>query len=377
MKTYFITGSTGAVGAALIEHLLQDEDTRFRLLVRAKDPEHLEKRLKTLMAFWGLDPRNKTDRKRVRAMAGDVIPPRFGINQGDYDALVSECTHIVHCAGNVRMNLSLEDARESAVSSAKNIAELAKQCRKNNLLEKVEFVSTVGVGGRMGGIVPETWITENRAFHNTYEHAKAEAEEFIARQIDQEGLPVTVHRPSMVVGDSRTGKIIHFQIFYHLCEFLSGRRTLGFLPNVKGSFLDIVPVDYVAKAIAWSSTQASTVNEIFHLCSGPNAIELPALSKKVRATFQANGVKLPSQKVVPLSIFKASLPLIGIFVPEKARRAMKALPVFFDYLSERQVFTNEKTQPLLSGKGIPLPPIDDYLESIFSFYLKENQSRQK
>ena len=54
----------------------------------------------------------------------------------------------------------------------------------------------------------------------------------------QAGLPATIHRPSMVVGDSQTGKVIHFQVFYHLCEFLSGRRTLGIVPDTGDAALD-------------------------------------------------------------------------------------------------------------------------------------------
>ena len=55
-----------------------------------------------------------------------------------------------------------------------------------------------------------------------------------------------------VVGDTINGRIIHFQVFYHLCEFLSGRRTLGLAPGFGGARLDIVPADYVAQVIALS-----------------------------------------------------------------------------------------------------------------------------
>ena len=118
------------------------------------------------------------------------------------------------------------------------------------------------------GALPERWITESREYHNTYEQAKAEAEVLVARGV-AEGLPITVHRPSMVVGDSRTGDVMRFQIFYHLVEFLSGRRTFGFFPAFGATRLDIVPVDYVANAVVWSSGRQDTVGRILHLCAGP------------------------------------------------------------------------------------------------------------
>ena len=58
-------------------------------------------------------------------------------------------------------------------------------------------------------------MPEVRTFHNTYEQAKAEAEEYLYPFMADERLPITIHRPSMVVGDSMTGKAISFQVFYH------------------------------------------------------------------------------------------------------------------------------------------------------------------
>lgn len=363
MKTYFVTGATGAVGAALIPTLLSDHNTEVRLLIRAKDEANLSHRLDTLMDFWEIPPQDTATRGRITALMGDVSLPRFGLEPPQYEGLSRECTHIVHSAGNVRMNLPLEEARKSAVDSVRHIVELAHGCENRGNLFKVEIVSTIGVGGLMNS-VPETWLLRPRAFHNTYEEAKAEAEDIIEEEI-KKGLPATVHRPSMVVGDSITGKIIHFQIFYHLCEFLSGRLTLGVVPNLKGYTLDIIPSDYVARAIAWSSTQASSTGKILHLCSGPRqAIYLMDLMKHVKGTFN----KSPSAKIVPLWLFKGSLPLISLFVPSKARRAMKALPVFFDYLGHEQAFENHDTKGMLEEIGIPLPQPDAYIRKILAAY---------
>ena len=370
MKTYFVTGSTGAIGSTLVPLLLQDNDTEVRLLIRANDQEHLEARLADLMTFWGYDQDRKETRHRIKAVRGDVSLPQFGIKPAEYDKLSNDCTHIVHSAGNVRMNLPLEEARKSSVDSARNIIALAKDCRYRSHLKKVEFVSTVGVGGRNPGLIPEAWITNNRAFHNTYEEAKAEAEVYIYKQIE-DGMPVTVHRPSMVVGESTTGKIIHFQIFYHLCEFLSGRRTLGITPNIKNTHLDIIPADYVAQAIVWSSDQNTTIGKILHLCSGPHqAIPISVLRNRVQNIFKSFGEKLPISISVPVAMFKAGLPIISWFVSPKAKRAIKTLPIFFDYLAEKQSFANTKTRAILEPEGIKLPAVEDYLYTVLRYYLR-------
>jgi NAD(P)-dependent dehydrogenase (short-subunit alcohol dehydrogenase family) len=220
MTHYFITGATGAIGSALVPVLLADPQAKCTLLLRAGSADELGARRQSLYRFWQPSVGDTPLHDRLRALRGDVTLPDFGLAVADYQELAGQCTHIIHSAGNVRMNLPIEQARRSSVDSARHIVALAQACAR---LEKVEFVSTVGVGGRMSGTLPEEWLSSERSFHNTYEQAKAEAEEIVRVEVEG-GLPLTVHRPSMVVGESGSGRIIHFQVFYHLCEFLSGRR---------------------------------------------------------------------------------------------------------------------------------------------------------
>lgn len=371
MKTYFVTGATGTIGSALIPLLLEDNDTEVYLLIRADNKEHLADRLKHLYHFWEFEE-NDERKERISAIAGNTQFSKFGFDTKLYCELSHKCTHIVHSAGNVRMNLSIEDARDCSVLSAKNIIELAKVCKSNNNLKKIEFVSTVGVGGRMKGIIPEEWLTEKREFHNTYEQAKAEAEDFIKLYADK-GFPITVHRPSMVVGDSKTGKIIHFQIFYHLCEFLSGSRTLGVTPDTGKTCLDIIPSDYVAGVIAWSSRTEETISKVLHECSGfDNAILILDLKKQVQKVFKEHGKFLSRPLSIPIWLFKSLLPVIAIFVSPEAKRAMKALPVFFDYLAENTDFSNVKTKKIIE-KRINTPEINYYLKNTLDCYLEKKR----
>lgn len=370
MKNYFITGATGAIGAALVPLLMKDPDARVSLLLRAKNQSHLHERMAGLMNFWGYTADDQAILGRITPLMGDVTLPNFGLSPEIYQKIAEQCTHIIHSAGNVRMNLPLAEARRSAVDSAHHIIDLAMLCRKNGNFKKVEFVSTIGVSGKMSGAVPETWLNHNRQFHNTYEQAKAEAE-LVVRDAIAEGIPITVHRPSMVVGDSRTGEIIHFQIFYHICEFLSGRRTLGVVPRIENIKLDIIPADYVAKVIAWSKSDDKATGCILHECSGSeNSLTIHDLTKRIQPIFRKNGIALPKKITVPVWLFRGMLPLIGIFVSKKMKRSLKVLPVFFDYLQENQEFGNEKTRAWLEESGIALPNVDSYLENVLEYYLE-------
>lgn len=369
MSIYFLTGGTGAVGSAIVPLLLDAPSTQVRLLLRAESDAALAQRLESLAGFWGWDE-SSDKRARVKAYRGDAAVPNFNLPDAQYAELAGECTHLIHSAGTVRMNLSIEDARRSAVGSAQATVAFARRLAAAGRLQKFEYVSTVGVAGKRPGALPEIWMDETREFHNTYEQAKAEAEEIIRSAIVDEGLPVTVHRPSMVIGDSRDGRIIHFQIFYFICEFLSGRKTLGLFPNFGEVQLDVIPVDWVAEAIVAASRDPATAGRIFHLCSGPDrAPRLEALKVTVRGAFKSHGMRVPWGICLPRGGFAALARLAARLAPAAQRKALSTLPIYLDYLADRQGFDNTEYLNWLGSRALHLPPAQDYLPGVLDYYL--------
>jgi thioester reductase-like protein len=376
MSIYFLTGGTGAVGSAIVPLLLAEPDTEVRLLLRADSDEALSRRLEGLVDFWGWSG-SPDKRTRLKAYRGDVALSNFGLADVQYAELVGECTHVIHAAGTVRMNLSIEDARRSAVGSAQETINFARRLAIGGGLRKFEYVSTVGVAGKRPGALPEIWMDEPRDFHNTYEQAKAEAEEIVRRAIDDEGLPVTVHRPSMVIGDSRDGRIIHFQIFYFICEFLTGRKTAGLYPDFGEVRLDVIPVDWVAEAIVASSRDAETAGRIFHLCSGPElAPRLEELKETVRSAFKAYGMSVPAGIRLPRWMFAALARLAARLVPVPQRKALSTLPIYLDYLADRQGFDNAAYTAWLAARGLSFPQAKDYLPRVFGYYLDKRYGQE-
>ena len=368
MKHYFLTGGTGALGSALVPVLLEQPKSQLALLIRAETDDQLTERLNSLFDFWNFADKEPEYRQRVIAYRGDASLTKFGLGDTDYNRLLESTSHIIHAAGAVRMNLAIEDARKSAVDTAGHIMTLAEHCQQQGNLSKVDMVSTIGVGGRLP-VVEEKILTVQREFHNTYEQAKAEAEELIKAKLDQ-GLPITIHRPSMIVGDSVTGKIIHFQVFYHLCEFLTGRRSLGLFPNLGSTRLDTVPVDYVARVIAWSSIQTETIGSVIHECSGVEyGMRLTDLRIRAKALFKEHGLSVPPSMTLPPKVFTGVLDVVARFLDEKTRRALNTLPVFLEYLSSDQQFCNGQTLAQLKQHGITLPRWEDYIDNVVNAYL--------
>jgi len=373
VNSYFLTGGTGAVGSRILEQLLEDAGNRIYVLVRADSDAAAAERVHRLLpaTVGGTD----TDRlDRVIALRGDTRQPMFGMARERYEMLTGECQRIIHSAGLVRMNLPLAEARESAVVAADNVLALASSIARIGRLEKVEFVSTVGVGGRTAE-VPERWMESPRGFHNTYEQAKAEAEIRVRNGVS-EGLPITVHRPSMVVGDTIDGRISSFQVFYHLCEFLSGQRSRGLFPAFGNTRLDTIPVDHVARVIVWSSARPETSGKILHLCSGPHhAIAIADLQRLVITRFRDHGIRTAGPWVIPRALFRAMLVPLGALAPEKIRSAIRTAPIFLDYLASEQAFVNEVTDKLLAPVGMAVPPTTSYLPKALDYYLSRKKPR--
>jgi len=378
MKTCFLTGVTGALGSEIAFTILQLDVEQVWLLIRAEDRPLLQKRFAMLKDFWatryaalaGWD-------ERVTLVHGDVRLPKFGMEAGQYRRLRERCDTIIHSAGAVRLNLPYEQARAVALGSARNVGELGRQCADRGILKKIEFVSTVGVGGRISGQVPEAWIRMSRVFHNTYEEAKAEAEDYIETEVSA-GLPITVHRPSMIVGASGSGHILRFQIFYYLCDFLAGLVTRGLLPDLGHHRLDTVPVDFVARAIVKSASTPELAGSILHLCSGPeDSVSLRALSALVREKLEARGVELPRIHELPVPIYRIGVALLSYVMGEKGAKTLRPVSVYLSYLAEDQSFANRRSRDTLFALGVRAPDPNEYLDSVVEYYLDSSRCREE
>ena len=176
----------------------------------------------------------------------------------------------------------------------------------------------------------------------------------------------------MVVGDSTSGAVIHFQIFYFICEFLSGRRTMGLYPKLGQATLDVVPNDFVAKAVVAAAQDVSTAGDIFHLCSGPDAaLRLIELREVVRQKFRNAGKTSWLPKIdLSRENFTRVLNAFARLLSERDRRALGTLPIYLDYLTGIQQFGNSKTLERLAGYQIVPPSNAEVVEAALKFYLR-------
>ena len=124
---------------------------------------------------------------------------------------------IVHGAASVSFDQTLEEARAINVEGTRRMLELAGPAQQLGVLERYGQISTAYVAGTHAGRFFECDLDVGQSFHNSYEQSKFEAEQLVR---SRPGLPYTIMRPSIVVGD-RSGWTAAFNVLYWPLRALS------------------------------------------------------------------------------------------------------------------------------------------------------------
>jgi len=334
-----LTGGTGFLGTEVAARLLERADLEIVSLVLADTDAEAARA--SDRAWWFLPDVRAEFGARIHAIAGDVAKPSLGLDSGTYADLCDRVTHIIHSAADLRVDAIVEELRVTNVTGVANIIEFARSARR---LARLVHVSTAYVAGGRTGTVSEDDLTDAFGFGSPYEQTKYEAECLVRAGASE--LPVTIVRPSMIVGDSRTGDIKTFNTFYApLRLFLSGR--LRVVPARRGLRVNIVPVDYVADAIVSLTFDPRAAGMTFHLTTPtdelPTASDLLAFARGWAR--EHLGVRLRSPVFLP----------IGLRLGGRTVRLLKP------YFRERRRFRRDHADELL---GPTVPGWCDYLPTL-------------
>lgn len=226
MSSVLLTGATGFLGMEVLVRLL-DAGHDVTALVRAAGQREADARMRAVLERLYDEPREVS----LRAVPGDVTEPLQSL----------EAHTIVHCAASISFDLPLEEAHAVNTRGTLNVLRAAEGMRE---LEHFIHVSTAYVSGRHDGLFREGDLERGQSFRNTYEQTKHRAEQ----RVSDSWLPVTVVRPSIVVGDSRTGWTSAFNVLYWPLQAFA-RGLIDRVPARRDGLVDVVPVDYVADAI--------------------------------------------------------------------------------------------------------------------------------
>ena len=291
-----LTGGTGFLGTEVATRLLARADLEIVSLVATIT--ETDAIAASNRAWWHRPALRAALGTRIRVVAGDVTKPRLGLDPHTDADLCGRVTHIVHAAADLRVEASVEELRRTNVDGVAHVLEFARSVRG---LTRLVHVSTAYVAGGRTGTVGEDDLTDAFGFASPYEQTKYEGERLVRAASSE--LPVSIVRPAMIVGDSRTGEVKTFNTFYTpLRLLLSGK--LRIIPASRRLRVNIVPVDYVADAIVRLAFEPAAEGLTFHLTTPtgqlPTAEDVVAVAR--RWARDRLGIRLHSPLFVPIGI---------------------------------------------------------------------------
>ncbi len=355
-----VTGATGFLGMQLVRELLgQRPEARLALLIRDRAGQSGQERADAFIPL--------AERSRVQVFSGDVSRPACGLDAGTYQRLQAEATRVVHCAATVRFDHSLEEARQINVEGTRKILDFAAGSRQ---LRCFAYVGTAYVAGERSGLVREDELSVGQTYRNTYEQTKAESEALVRSRLGS--IPGVILRPSIIVGDSETGATSSFKMMYWPLKIYA-RRLWRTVPGFPDAVLDIVPVDYVAKAVAGVLFNEAALGSTLHLCAGPRgSATIDEIARQAMRYF--NG---PEPRYVdPRFFFAVVRPLLFASLWGRKRRVLRDGRAYRDYFTMRMQFDTSNAERFLGPVGVNPPPVLDYLDRLFHYCVASDWGRK-
>ena len=362
-----LTGVTGFVGMELLVRYLERTDRRVYALVRGEDGHEAAARVEhTLLSLFGAD---HPYADRVVAVRGDITRPGLGL-RGYGDELAERVSEIVHGAASISFELGLEASRAINVEGTRRVLEFGERCHQRGGLRRLSYISTAYVAGEHVGRFSEDELEVGQSFRNAYEQSKFEAERLVARARSR--IPITVLRPSIVVGERDSGWTSSFNVLYWpLRAFAQGAYVA--LPARRDAPVDVVPVDYVADAIFELSQAPEAEGSTYHLTAGEHAASVGELVELATAHFKRPAPRL----IAPWVYHRALHPLlVRASRDQRYRRALARSKVFFPYFEMAVVYDDRRSRVALRAAGIRPPPLRHYFSRLIEFALAAEWGRR-
>lgn len=348
-RSILITGFPGFIAGRLVERLATPE-TNFFLLVQPAFVNAAMASIESIAAS------SNTPVENFCIVEGDITRPDLGIGSEELDNIRDRTTDVFHLAAVYDLAVDKDLAMKVNVEGTRNVNDFAASLTG---LRRYNYVSTCYVAGKRTGHILETELEHNAGFRNHYEESKYFAELEVERL--RPNVPLTIFRPSVVVGDSRTGETAKYDGIYFLIHYLRWAPGLLRLVNVGNDKvrLNLVPVDFVADAIAALSVDEAAVGKTVAIAD-PAALTTAELFNSIARELSGK----TSVIAPPPALTEWSLQLP--FSPALTGLPHAAVPYFF--LS--QTYDTAVGRDLLAKHGIQCPGFRDYVGNLLDFVQK-------
>ena len=345
-EIFFVTGFPGFIASRLVRQLARDGG-KFLLLVQ---PALATQARSTLQEIARQTQKPLED---FRLLEGDISQRDLGLASTDLEIARSESTVIFHLAALYDLAVARGPAELVNVTGTRNVNAFAQSAPK---LRHYHYVSTCYVAGKRRGRIRETELMHDAGFRNYYEETKYLAERVVATLISD--LPITIHRPSVVCGDSVSGETAKFDGVYYLIKYLLKSPGLFSILNIgnREVKLNLVPVDFVVESLAALALDERALGKTLQLAD-PNPLSTRELFDVLAEEIAGHRsrISLPPAVVHTFLRMPFSPPVTGL--------PHVAVPYFFI----DQTYDTTLAAELLNPLGITCPAFPAYAHNIVAY----------
>lgn len=333
MPSIFFTGFPGFLGSELLPRVLARTGDDALCLVQPKFRAMAEERAR------GND--------RIRLVEGDITQALDHIDARDI-------REVWHLAAVYDLAVPRDVGMRINVEGTRRVLDLAARAPR---LERVHYVSTCYVSGTYPGVWREDDLEKGQRFNNFYEETKQLAEV----EVRKRGLPSTIYRPSVVVGDSATGATQKFDGPYFVLQWLMRQPKIALLPTVGRPSryrFNVVPRDFVMNAIEYLSGLPQSKGKTYAIAD-PSPLTVDETINTLAEAGRRKVIRVPLTK----GIAKGSLQYVpGVY------RLLRIPPAAVDYFVHPTLYDTTNTTTDLAGSGIAAPRLRDYMPRLVEFW---------
>ncbi len=357
---YLLTGATGFLGSHIMAELLL-KGKSVAIFGRSSGGESLKERITKLLNWFGI----ADSAELLEFYEADFQKKRLGLSVEDYEKLCSRRFTIIHCASDTSF---AERNRERVMkSNVDNLSEILNFTIKSRAAF-FHFVSSAYAAGT-DSLECQEDLAGSTHFTNVYEESKALAEFKVTDRCSEGKIPYTIIRPSIVYGDSVTGKSLKFNALYYVLRsvkyirdiYLNDIRNNGgrksaecgiyinndgglhlpiriFIPN--DGNINLIPVNYFKETLL-AIVEKPVSGSYYHITSN-NPEKMVSLAAHTKRFLNITGTEI----------------VVGAMAPDEVRNPPEELLDHFikpyqPYISDKRIFIRENTDRTVGGS---LPP---------------------
>jgi thioester reductase-like protein len=347
--TLLFTGFPGFIGARLLPRLLElRPETRVACLVQERFAALAVRQIAEI------EQAHAHARGRLQIVLGDIALPGLGIEPGAAQALKQDLVGAYHLAAVYDLAVKRDLGERINVAGTRHVLETLADAKR---FTKLDYVSTAYVSGTHPGRYCERDLDVGQAFKNHYEETKFLAEV----ELRKSGLPATVYRPAVVVGDSRTGETAKFDGPYFVLSAMEKLPSPGLFLRIGSGRnpANLVPIDFVIEALARLSASPGSLGKTYHL-TDPEPLSVLEIARLFARLLEKRFAFVP----VPLRLARA---LVG----NPIAHAWLGMPKeSLDYFDNPCRYDAAEAARDLDPHGVRCPRFADYAPALVAFHKK-------